>query len=43
MFADKVQQIPIVDEERCVVGMHLQENLMVLNERRNLMVIMAGG
>ncbi len=43
MFANKVQQIPIVDEKRCVVGMHLQENLMVLNERRNLMVIMAGG
>jgi dTDP-glucose pyrophosphorylase/CBS domain-containing protein len=43
MFTDKVQQIPIVDEKRCVVGIHLQEKLMVLNEHRNLMVIMAGG
>jgi dTDP-glucose pyrophosphorylase len=43
MFTNKVQQIPVVDEKRCVVGMHLQDNLMVLNKRRNLMVIMAGG
>jgi dTDP-glucose pyrophosphorylase/CBS domain-containing protein len=43
MFANKVQQIPIVDEKRRVVGVHLQENLMVLNKIPNLMVIMAGG
>ena len=43
MFANKVRQIPIVDEKRYVVGMHLRENLRALNERPNLMVIMAGG
>jgi dTDP-glucose pyrophosphorylase len=43
MLANKVQQIPIVDERHHVVGLHLWEELTVPPERSNTMVIMAGG
>ena len=43
MQANKVHQLPIVDEARHVVGLHLWDSLMVPGERPNLMVIMAGG
>lgn len=43
MRVNKIQQIPIVDETRRVVGLHLWEDLSTLPKRSNLMVIMAGG
>ncbi len=43
MFANNIHQIPVVDEKRHVLGLHLQESLIVKAERSNLMVIMAGG
>jgi dTDP-glucose pyrophosphorylase len=43
MLANKVQQIPIVNEQRQVVGLHLWNEITFLPRRTNLMVIMAGG
>lgn len=43
MRANKVHQLPIVDEQRRVVGLHLWENVISPASRSNLMVIMAGG
>lgn len=43
MLANKIQQIPIVDKERRVVGLHVWDELQSPQQRNNLMVIMAGG
>lgn len=43
MVANKVQQIPVVDELRRVVGLHLWHEINATPSRRNSMVIMAGG
>lgn len=43
MVANKVQQIPAVDERNNVVGLHLWDEITATPERSNLMVIMAGG
>lgn len=43
MSANKVRQIPIVDEANRVVGLHLWDQLAEKVERPNIMVIMAGG
>jgi NDP-sugar pyrophosphorylase family protein len=43
MVANKIQQIPIVDENLFVIGMHLWDQMGSPAERENLMVIMAGG
>jgi dTDP-glucose pyrophosphorylase/CBS domain-containing protein len=43
MKANKVHQLPIVDSEGAVVGLHLWDELMSPSERKNTMVIMAGG
>lgn len=43
MVANKVPQIPIVDEERRVIGLHVWDELQAPVQRENLMVIMAGG
>jgi dTDP-glucose pyrophosphorylase len=43
MLSNKVQQIPIVDEERRVIGLHVWDELQAPAQRDNLMVIMAGG
>lgn len=43
MQANKVHQLPVVDEGRRVVGLHLWDDLMVPSQRPNPMVIMAGG
>lgn len=43
MVANKIQQIPVVDERRHVVGLHLWDEIITAPERPNLMVIMAGG
>jgi dTDP-glucose pyrophosphorylase len=43
MTVNKVQQIPIVNESRRVVGLHLWDEIAVPPVRSNLMVIMAGG
>ncbi len=43
MEANKVKQIPIVDENHQVIGLHLLDDLNILPKRPNLMVIMAGG
>ena len=43
MQANKISQIPIVDGERRVVGLHVWDELFVPIVRSNLMVIMAGG
>jgi dTDP-glucose pyrophosphorylase len=43
MTANKVQQIPIVDEAMRVIGLHLWDEINVPSSRANIMVIMAGG
>lgn len=43
MVANKVQQIPVLDEDRRVIGLHVWDELSTSPERDNLMVIMAGG
>lgn len=39
----KVQQIPILDKERRVIGLYVWDELQAPTQRKNLMVIMAGG
>lgn len=43
MQANKVHQLPVVDENRYVVGLHLWDELLAPSVRSNVMVIMAGG
>jgi dTDP-glucose pyrophosphorylase len=43
MQANKVHQLPVVDANRFVVGLHLWVELLVPIKRSNVMVIMAGG
>ena len=43
MVANKIQQIPVVDERHRVVGLHLWDQITTPPLRSNLMVIMAGG
>jgi NDP-sugar pyrophosphorylase family protein len=43
MRANKIRQVPVIDEQRRVVGLHLWDELINPAERPNLMVIMAGG
>lgn len=43
MLINKIQQIPVVDEQKKVIGLHLWDEMNVSTERPNLMVIMAGG
>jgi dTDP-glucose pyrophosphorylase len=43
MTVNKIQQIPIIDENRRVIGLHLWDELSSTPKRENLMVIMAGG
>ena len=38
-----IHQIPVVDEEKRVVGLHLLHDVIGLSERPNIAVIMAGG
>jgi dTDP-glucose pyrophosphorylase len=43
MQANKVRQLPVVDGQRCVVGLHVWDELLVPVQRPNTMVVMAGG
>ena len=43
MVANKIQQIPVVDEQHHVVGLHLWDEITTPPTRPNLMIIMAGG
>lgn len=43
MTANKVHQIPVVDEHYQVVGLHLWDEITTPPNRSNLMIIMAGG
>lgn len=43
MVANKIQQIPVVNEYHHVVGLHLWDEITSPPARSNLMVIMAGG
>lgn len=43
MAANKIHQIPVVDVQRRVLGLHLWDELTTPSTRPNLMVIMAGG
>lgn len=43
MKANRIHQLPIVDDQRRVVGLHLWDSLMIPAVRSNLMVVMAGG
>jgi dTDP-glucose pyrophosphorylase len=44
MQANRIHQLPVVDADRCVVGLHVWDDLMAPRRRpANLMVIMAGG
>jgi dTDP-glucose pyrophosphorylase len=43
MVANKIQQVPVVDEQHRVVGLHRWDEITTPPSRPNLMVIMAGG
>lgn len=43
MDANKIQQVPVVDENHHIVGLHLWDKIATTPSRSNLMVIMAGG
>ena len=43
MVTNKIQQIPVVDENEHLVGLHLWDEMTTPLVRPNLMVIMAGG
>jgi dTDP-glucose pyrophosphorylase len=43
MLANKIQQIPVVDGQQQIVGLHLWDEISTLPKRDNSMVIMAGG
>lgn len=43
MEVNRIQQLPIVNEERRVIGLHLWDKISHINERQNLVVLMAGG
>ena len=43
MVANKIQQIPVVDERHHVIDLHLWDEIAAPPSRSNLMVIMAGG
>ena len=43
MLANKIQQIPIINENHVVVGLHLWDRISSIPARDNLMIIMAGG
>lgn len=43
MIANKIQQIPVVDEGNNIIGLHLWDEITTPAVRPNLMVIMAGG
>ena len=43
MVANKIQQIPVVDDKHHVIGLHLWDVIVAPPIRSNLMVIMAGG
>lgn len=43
MLANKIQQVPVVDEQHRVVGLHRWDEVTTPPNRPNLMVIMAGG
>lgn len=43
MQANRIRQMPVVDEQRRVLGLHLLDELMQPGHRANLVVIMAGG
>jgi dTDP-glucose pyrophosphorylase len=43
MVANKIQQIPVINEDHHLVGLHLWDEIATPVVRPNLMVIMAGG
>ena len=43
MVVNKIQQIPVVDEQTHVVGLHLWDEMTIPPSRNNIMVIMVGG
>lgn len=43
MQANKIHQLPVVDDDRKVVGLHLLDELMAPGDRSNPVIIMAGG
>jgi dTDP-glucose pyrophosphorylase len=43
MQANKIHQLPVVDDDRRVVGLHVWDELLAPSQRPNVMVIMAGG
>ena len=43
MQANKIQQMPVVDDQHRVIGLHLWDEITTPPTRSNLMVIMAGG
>jgi dTDP-glucose pyrophosphorylase len=43
MVANKIQQIPVVDSNQCIVDLHIWDVITTPTVRDNLMVIMAGG
>jgi dTDP-glucose pyrophosphorylase len=41
--ANKIHQIPVVDKNRKIVGLHIRDDLYTPGQKENTMIIMAGG
>jgi len=43
MVANKIHQIPVIDRQKHVIGLHIWNEVVNTSQRANIMVIMAGG
>jgi dTDP-glucose pyrophosphorylase len=43
MVANKIQQIPVVDDQQRVLGLHVWDEIATMSRRTSRMIIMAGG
>ncbi len=43
MQANRIHQLPVVDRNRIVVGLHIWDEILAPSTRPNMMVVMAGG
>jgi dTDP-glucose pyrophosphorylase len=41
--SNKIRQLPVVDQQRCVIGLHVWDEPSTSDRRSNLLMIMAGG
>jgi dTDP-glucose pyrophosphorylase len=43
MGSSKIHQLPVVDDSRAIIGLHIWDDFLAVQSRRNVMVVLAGG